>query len=377
MSTRLSHPITATRIAMLESQGFAVEIVGFERPGFYGRLPAQQYTVLGRLRDGSYPMRLPALLRSLGRLRSAMRRNELIYVNGVDVAFAAVISGVFLGKPIVREVPDLETVLVASGIKGRLYRWIDKCIESRCGLLVLTTSGYEIYYREWLRIETPSIVVENKVEPSLVAAWQSALQASAPRQDTARQDTDGTPSPGRPLRLGWFAQIRDPWSLDLVEHLVAEAGDGFKVVIAGVIASNIRDFDQFLERNPTVEYLGRYRHPVDLQGLYARVDLQLACYSPELPDGWSQSCRFYDACAMRTPLVVRAGTADALRVRRHGLGIVLHHKEPMAAAEELARMTIGELQQWRDNMAALAPETYTLNDESASLATALRALPRG
>lgn len=372
VSTRLSHPITATRVEMLEKEGFEIEIVGFERAGFYGRLPSQPFAVLGSLRDGKYPLRILGLLRALKKLRSAIRRNDLVYANGADVALGVVLAGMLLGKPILREVPDVEAVLLSTGMRGSLYRWVDRFIESRCHLLVLTSSGYEDYYRKWLQIDTPSVVIENKVEPALAAAWADCLRDSGPHDDPASM-----PLLDRPLRLGWFAQIRHPWSLDLVEHLVAVAGDRFEVVIGGVVTSDINDFDEFLERNPRVEYLGPFRHPADLEGMYAQVDLQLACYDPEIPDGWSLSCRFYDSCALGTPLVSRADTADAVRVERYQLGLVLHEKDPQAAAEELARITLGEWQLWRDNVAALAPDTYTLSDESARLADAIEALTRG
>ena len=366
VSTRLSHPITAWRIEMLQSCGFEVETVGFERPGFYGRLPPVPYATLGRLRDKAYLRRLPALLRAVPAVRAAIRRCSLVYVNGGDTAFAAIAARGLMRVPVVREVADIDEILVASRLRGRLYRALDRFIERRCRLLVLASPGYRRYYRHWLGLEASNIVVENKVEAALADAWR---RLSA---DDSRHATDaGVPLVDRPMRMGWFAQIRDQWSLDLVEHLVKTAGGRFEVIMAGVVTPDIDGFEQFLRRNPEIDYRGPYRHPEDLRLLYSEVDMQMACYPPEIPNGWSRSCRFYDSCALRTPVVVRAGTADAVPVEQHRIGAVLQQARPQDAANELARLTADDWLAWQSNLDTLSPEVYALSDEGDNLASAL------
>ncbi len=369
VSTRLSHPITAWRIEMLQSHGFDVETVGFERPGFYGRLPSVPYATLGRLRDNAYLRRLPALLRAVPRIRAAIRRCSLVYVNGGDTAFAVIAARGLRRVPVVREVPDIERILLSSGLIGRFYRSLDRFIERRCRLLVLTSPEYRVYYRDWLRLEASSIVVENKVEPGLADVWRR-LAADGSRQATGA----GIPLADRPLKIGCFAQIRDQWALDCLEHLTKIAGDSFEVVIAGVVTPDIEGFEQFQQRNPAIDYRGPYRHPDDLGRLYSEVDMQMAAIAPGLSHDWSRTCRFYDSCALRTPLVVRAGTADAAQVEQHRIGAVLKQARPQDAASELARLTADDWLEWRSNMDALSPEVYALSDEGDNLAAALNAL---
>jgi len=367
-STNISHPFTVGRVEMMEREGIEVECIGYER-GDPPVRPAEQYDVLGHLRKGAYLSRVPSILRDVLALRRAIRRNDLIYVNGADMALVVHVAGMLLGRPVVRDVPDIERVLVMPGLKSRPLRRLDKLLEGRCKLLVLTSPAAETYYRDWIHVRTPVFVLENKVEPNVAEAWRRSLDELG--SCSASQDA---PVVDRPLRVGWFAQLRDQWSLDLVEHLATDFSERFEIVMAGIVGPRIHGFDQFLARNPTVRYLGPFRQIEDLPQLYSSVDISVACVLPELPTSLALSNRFYTSCYFGTPLIVRADTAAGDKVRHHDVGLVLRSSSPRDAAAELASTPLADWLRWKANMQALAPDVYCHTWESPELAERLRAL---
>ncbi len=370
LSNRLWHPSTVRLVEMLTSQGIEVETMGYLRGHPPVRSPAGQHTDLGSVRNSSYYRRIPSMARNSLRIRRAIGRNELVLVDGADVASVAHIAGYRLSKPVVRYVADIERLAVLPGLRARAVRKIDRLIEARCRLLLLTSPDAAFYYRDWLKLDVPVFVLENRVEQSRADAWQ---RWSADAPDEPKDDKDAPP-PARPIRIGWFAQIRDRWSLELIEHLCREFGSKFEVVIAGFVASNIRDFEHFLERNPTVEYLGPFSQVDDLPRLHSRVDMSLAAVSPELPTSVAVSNRYHDSCMLGTPLVVRGGTTVGKRVAKHQIGIVLNQIDPRHAAAELAVIAPDDVLAWRTNMQKLPPEFYLHRDAPAGLAAALRAI---
>jgi len=378
VSTRISLTLSANRYVMLKRQGFDVEVTGWERLGYErpvdtSRLPSGQFSVLGAIRDRSVLGRCLTLLRSLPRLRRLLRRSDLVVVNGgPEIALTVMLAGLLLRRPLVRDVSDVHPVGVGKGLKARLFRMAEKAVAARCRLLVLTSGEYERYIRDWLKADPPVIVVENKLDPELALAWRN-LSANAQGVSQQRRD----PGIDQPLRVGWFGLIRDRWCLELVEHLVQTSGGMIEFVLAGEVDPGLPGFPEFVERNPAVEYLGIFSHPGDMPGLYAQVDMSLACYSPRDPFGWSLSCRYYDSCAFRTPLICRAGTGDAPRVERHGLGIVLRSDRPEDAAEEFGTVTVDDLARWRAAMDALEPAAYAYTGEVETLAGCLKLLAGG
>lgn len=349
---------------MLQRQGHHVEVMAFERDFHHGRSPGWPVTTLGRIRHESYLRRLPALIRSVPKIRSGIRRNQLVYAFNADLAFTALISGLGLGKPIILDVQDIRAIQVARGLKGRMFRRLDKFIVDRCRLLILLTSRYRRYYRDWLNTNTPDIVIDQRVESSRITAHEEDESPAAP----------GVPLDGRPLRIGYFSVIRDPWSLQFLECLSVSSKERFEVVLAGAVSPKIRGFERFLERNPAIEYKGRFRNPDDIPELYGSVDMILACYSPAVPDCWSQSARFYQSCLFRKPLIVRAGTGDADEVDRHQIGLVLSESRPEDAARELGAVTADDWVRWRTNMARLPRHVYSHTGEADELIAALNGL---
>ena len=353
---------------MLQRAGFAVEAIGFDREGRPGGGLACPTSSLGVLPRGKYAGRLLLFARALPRLREAMRRADLLYAFGPDLAGLAFLAAA-RGRgrplvPVVLESPDIRPRQTGAGPASRLLRRLERLLAGRCRLLVLTAADYEIYYREWLRVETPSLLVENKVAPEDAAAFDPSSSTPPP----------GTPFRDRPLRLGWFGLLRDDWSLRLLEALDRDFPGRYEFTVAGAPAPVLPDFERRASRLGGLDYRGAYPQR-EAPALFAGVDLALACYPPGPPHWrWSRSNRFYLACLSRTPPVTRAGTADAAEAEREGLGPLLRDGCPRRAAAALDRITDDDLGGWRRNLGRLPRARYvTTPEDDARVASALGA----
>lgn len=369
---RMDDTRIARRVAMLREAGCAVEAAAFSRDdrAGAGQAPECPVTPLGRIRRGRYAARIPRLLGAARAVRAMIRRHDAVYAFGPDLAILALLAGAGMKRPVILEVADVMRIQVADGWAGRAVRGAERLAAERCALLVLTTAGYLPYYRDWLGVTTPDLIIENKVDAAFAASARNAVpDADAP--------ADGA------IRIGWFGTLQDDWPLRVLEALTAAAPDRFRAVIAGVPTwlgegAAARDaLSRQVAGNPRIHYRGAYRYPDDLPALYGGVDTTMACYSPEIPDGWSQSNRFYEACLFRAPLIVREGCEDAVPVRRNDIGLVLPETDADEAAARILGASAEHWARWRANMAALPPRVYASIDEPETLRRALAELTHG
>ena len=343
----------ARRIDMLKRAGFEVRAAGFERHHAFGRQPDCPLVRLGKLPPKRYLSRLARLLWAAPRVRAAMQESDIVYAFNPDLALLAVVAGAGRNRPLALDVADIKAVQVAKGWLGGAVRAVEKRAVRGCRLLTLTTEGYRGYYRDWLGSDVRIVVLENKLDPEFV---QSTLAhpPAAPEKGLVA---------GGPLRIGWFGRLRDEWTLRVLERLTERCGGGFAAVLAGTPSPFLKGFSGRVAGNAHLDYRGGYRHPEDLPELYGSVDVAMACYPPEIPHGWSQSNRFYEACLFRTPLVVRAGCADAQPVRERDVGLVIDAKGAEAAAAAVAGISREDLYRWRRNAAALPVALFSAADE--------------
>lgn len=354
-------PIMSGRVEMLQEGGFQVEVVAFDTRYFPGQLPNCPLASLGRLHFKPYFFRIAEVLLRLPRIRAAIRHSDIVYAFWLDMGLAAVLARAGLGKPVALEVHDVKRHQVAGGPKGWLVRRVDRFVTQACSLLVLTTTGYYPYYRNWLKVKTPDLVVENKLD----GAFAAAIQAKGIPVAT------GEPPEARPLRIGYFGVLVDEWSIRVLEALTASAPEKFQVVLAGT-SNQIANLTLRVAQNAHMEYQGPYRDPEDLENLYTGVDMVLACYAPTIPYGWSEATRFYKACLFRRPLIVRAGTGSAAAVNRYQIGLVVTEDDVGAAAAAIRGITLARWRRWRTNMAQVPREVYVHTDEADALSRALR-----
>jgi succinoglycan biosynthesis protein ExoL len=372
----IGHPRDSKRIAMLQEAGCRVEALAFERDYHEGRLPTCPVTSLGRIPHGQYLRRAFRLLGALPKIRRALRRNDVAYASGADMALAGIVAGIGLGRPMVLEVGDIRRVQITKGWRGALARSLDRFIARHSRLLVVTAPGFvDGYYRVRLHEGIPSLVVENKLDEA--AMPPPAASASKP----PLRAPDGT---RRPLRIGYFGVLRCDWSWRLLESMATDHPQDFAIVAAGYPMSPA-DLPERAKGLANAEYLGQYKSPQDLPAMYARVDVVWMCYPAPTetdPDWrWAQaicrSNRFYESCYFRTPTIALAGGADGQEVARLGIGPTLGDPSDDAVVQALRAITDGDLLGWRRNLDALPRSVFVYTDEAARLGRALVDIVQG
>ena len=362
---QLTHPYRRTRVTMLRQAGWQVEVMAFRRNHPLKDAPSQDVTILGHIRQGVYLGRLPALLGAIPKVRAALRRSQLVYTFQVDMALLVFLAGLGLGKPLIYDIPYIRAAQTARSLKGRLLRAITRRLAAKSHLLIFTSPSYRHYFYDDEKLQTPWLALENKIETAHAAPFRNSQLA-------VKIDEE------RPLVIGEFSILREPWSLEFLECLNGLAKDKFEFALAGVVSPPVRhSFDRLLERHPNITYQGAYRRFDDVPALYQSADMILACTSPQIPFRWSMPVRYYDACLFRKPLIVRAGTAVADEVEKYDIGMVLHEDSPAAAAKEFSAVTRADWRRWRDNMAALPQHIYIHTDEVEQLGAALKDILNG
>ncbi len=338
--------------------------MGFQREVNQGTTPNHNITYLGIIKPANYLKRVLTLIWSIRKVRSALQRNQLVYVFNTDLALMMIFASLGLRRPIAMEVTDIQPIQTRPGLIGKIVRQIEKFALSQLDLLVLMSTGYRDYYQRWLKSNIPELLVEERIEPSLASVY-------AQHKPVVRS---GMPLGDRKLRIGYYGNIRSRWSLRLLAALCSSSNDRFDVVIAGLVSHKIRHFDDYLQKDNAIRYLGPFRHPEDIPYLYSSVDMILACYSPMIPFGWSQASRYYEACFFRKPLIVRAGTEAARQVESHGIGHIIEDDDPQVAAQSIGSITPERWLRWQQNMAALPPDAYLHDTQPDLLASKLNSL---
>jgi succinoglycan biosynthesis protein ExoL len=362
----LGQPRHAKRIAMLLQTGFEVEAVAFERDYHCGRLPCCPVERLGQIAHGSYLQRILKMINAFPRMRSAMRRNDIIYASGPDMALFALVAGLGLHKPIIIEIGDLTPEQFAKGYRGYMIRALDRFVVNSSRLLVVTASGFvDYYYRKRLKTRTPVLVLENKLE---IPVFDSD-------RITVPVPMKGTPLLDRQLRIGYFGLLRCDWSWKILESLALSRPDDVKIVVAGYPTIPV-DLVERAAKLSNVEFLGEFQSPKDLPALYGNVDLVWGCFpipsdQNDLGWMWARTNRFYESCLFQRPIIVLAGSGDAAEVKRYGIGMIVGGDGIADVTDVLSGIKLDDILRWRENISKVPQRVYLYTTEIEELRKAL------
>ncbi len=356
----VGQPRFAKRIAMMREQGAEVRCLAFERPYHKGRPPDCALEVLGRIPHGRYLFRLRVFLRSIGVIRRRIKDTDVVYAFGLDMLLLGWLASLFLNKPLVLEIGDIRAVQTAGGLKGRLFRVLDKWLVRRADLVVFTAEDfYRRYYQGWLGLRLNHRIIENKID------FPVTPTAPKPLAD------------GDTLVIGYFGVLRCEWSVHALAALADAYPDRLRIKVAGfslLPAALLEDLDR--RANVTVQ--GPYCSPRDLPALYGEVDMIWASYAPIAADDWNlrwaRTNRFYEACAFGRPLVTRQGSNDGKWVAEYDIGLTLDAVEPDQVVTRFKEVSPAVLRRWQENMRALPSPVFACTDEASSLHEAMREL---
>ena len=166
----------------------------------------------------------------------------------------------------------------------------------------------------------------------------------------------------RPLRLGWVGNLRCQRSLDLLCQLADQFPDTLEIRLHGQPArTEIAEFEPVIDARANMTYLGRYRAPEDLAGIYDALDVVWAGDFMEAGYNsvWLLPNRIYEGGYYCTPSIAPAGTETAAWLERHQCGFIID--EPLA--ETLPALVAGLIAD-RSPIAERAAALARLPDET-------------
>lgn len=368
----VGHPRDSKRIKGLQESGFEVSSVAFERPYHSGRPPSCPVTTLGRIENRNYAKRITQYLKALPKIRAEMRKNDIVYALGPDMAALSYIAGLGLSKPIVVEVGDTVPIQRKANFIGKLVRKIESLFMKNYRLLVVICPPFlNIYYRKWLKSDIEAMIIENKVEPDYIKFVTGTKIGT--------EQTDSKPTKIRPIRIGYFGLIREIWSYNVLKQLTLTYPGKFEIVFAGRIIDP-PNLEQDVKNYSDLKYLGEYKSPDDLESIYDSIDLVWICY-PELAADdwnlrWSRPNRFFEACFFKKPIIARAGADYANDVAKFGIGTLINVSEISEVVEHIGRLTELQINEWCVNYLQVPREFYTYTTENSELAAKITSIVR-
>ncbi len=347
-------------------------IDGFQRDGILvdgfamhrGRADRPDWVVadLGETRDNAYLQRLTAIMRGARRAalhRDVLAKAEIFLARNLDMLVTAFwarrLTG--LSTPIVYECLDIHRLMVREDIIGRVLRRAEGWMLKRsAGLWVSSPAFLSEYFQRFQSGRFRAELLENRM---------IAVEGLGPRPEIT------TPPNDRPLRLGWFGNLRCSRSLSLMEQLADTFGSELEIRLRGYPAlGEIPDFEPRVAACRGITYGGRYKAPDDLGALYADVDIVWAgdFMDAGFNSTWLLPNRLYEGGWFACPPIAPVAAQTGKWISERGTGFTV--AEPIDASlpaliEELladrARITLAA-----EGLRALPAETFLQPDGAMS-----------
>ncbi|MGB5847622.1 MAG: hypothetical protein WBH40_03980 [Ignavibacteriaceae bacterium] len=346
-----------------------IQVYAFERKGSYpGKKIDFRMNTLGEITHVSYLKRFVLIVKSINKIRSTVRKTDVVYTFGLDMLFLGWISKQLSFRKnvqLVYEVGDIREILIGKTPINNLARFFEKFLLRYVSVLVITSKAFYTEYFKKVQ-NTKSLryhVVENKLDTDIMSVARS--------QEIAGKDN-------KEFTIGYFGVLRCARTLEILKML-AEKGKGkIKIYLRGLrgIKTQI-EYDQLVNTEGVVNE-GPYVVPDDLSEMYNSVDMVWACYPYQGKETgnwcWAKTVRFYESCYFKKPVFVQTGTEDCKTVEQYGIGICLDLDNIEKTVECILSLSDAEISEWEKNINELPEHMYMYSDEHEKLITLLKKL---
>ncbi len=346
------------RIRCLQDLGVETDIYSFERDYYPSKLRPAEYVSLGSISHGRYYKRLVPLARAMTTIRKAAESADVVYAFGLDILLQAFLAtrGLSRAPKLVYEATDIRSILTQQTPQSVALRWLERFLLRRVHLLVVTSEAFVSgYYQGVQGVQVPYLVIENKL-----------MAEAMPVFTPVSRPNDGV------LRIGYFGHIRCRASWEVLKEVARVSEGRVQVQVAGIL-NDIATAQVDLAATPGMIYRGSFVSPDDLPALYSQVDVSWAAHFHGINNTkWARGNRFYEGCYFQKPMFAQIGTVDGEVVASKGLGVCLDLADKDACVQTVLSTRFSDLDQWRQNIAALPRNMYVLTDEHKRLLEGLR-----
>ncbi len=360
---------TIKRADELIDNGYELTVLGFRRSR-YNRdyQPRWSYYELGRTADGNYLKRLILLIFSFGvviKARGPLRQADWLYARNLDQLLLALLSK-FASRSrakLIYEVLDVQPAFVRPGLRGRIFRWIERMCLKRIELLVVSSPGFvHNYYEPRLGYRGNWFLLENKLHASALP------MLSAARGEIAARNQDRSTYK---WTISYVGLIRGDATIEVMERVARRLPDEVLFKFHGILTTvDPRKFADTIERNPNMVYCGEYVNPRDLGRVYSDADFvwALDLENTDNNSRWLLPCRFYEAGILGLPCLAARDFELGRKIDGIEAGWTFEPPFEEALVAFFRSVTPEEYEERRRRLLSLPPSAFIAGEDVAVLA---------
>ena len=248
----------------------------------------------------------------LSRAHPRLEATDIFWARNLDMLAIAIAArrDVQSHAPVIYETLDIHGALTGEGLKGKLFRTVERRLMRHVNLVVVSSPAFvSEYYDRAHPGHPPTALIEN----TLIADGLPSRPALAPRATG-------------PFRLGWVGILRCERSFQLLQTAAKCFNGELEVVLHGKPApATVPDFDARVEATPNMRYEGPYRSPDDLPAIYGELDSVWAAVTSDAHANaqWLLPNRVYEGGYFGVPALAIKGTETGHFIERHGTGVTV------------------------------------------------------
>ncbi len=353
----ISQPRLIKRIKSFISQGYDVEIYGFDR-GVYNinaQIDGKTIHILGHQQSGKDYM--GKFFRTIKEVRKVLKKyngeDTLFYGTNFTITLSLKLNGC---KNYIYEISD-----VLYGYKRfNLIRWLLKYIDifliRHSMLTVLTSAGFAKFF---FGKNTPKniIIQPNRLDFSFF--------------DKKRPDNI-VPRSIDSLNFSYVGAFRYPNTVFRFARLIGEKYPNHQFHFYGdsIFRNEVIEIANSFDN---VKYHGPFKNPDDLVNIYSNIDIVVACYDTQsINERIAEPNKLYEALYFRKPIIVSENTFLAERVKELGCGFVINATNDHSIISFLNSITRNDLERIYKNIDKIQLEDI-IDDNSTKIISYLKA----
>lgn len=292
----ISQPRCLKRIRGFIDQGFEIEIYGFDR-GVYNinsTIDNHKINSLGPAPSGSgYFQKFFTASKKLKSIFNKERNPKtLYYCFSFDIALVCLFSK----KKYIYEISDLVYGYFKNKLVRRGFRIIDRKLITKSILTVMTSQGFYDYI--FPKKSLKNIIIQ----PNRIDSFFSKNK---------RFNKDVDPNA---IIFSYIGAFRYPNTVFRFAKVIGEKYPEHSFMFFGdsILTSQVKEL---ADKYENVKYFGEFKNPDDLPGIYAQIDLVVACYDIlTLNERIAEPNKLYESMFFNKPIVVSKGTFLEIQV---------------------------------------------------------------
>lgn len=302
----ISQPRCIKRIRGFINAGFEIEIYGFDR-GVYNvnsKIDGHVINILGFAESGK------GYIKKYIYAQKALKKifNKFLHENVIYYAFAfdiALICKMHSKKKNVYEISDLVYGYFNNKFLREIFTQVDRRLVKFSLLTIMTSAGFYKYL--FPKMDQPNVIVQpNRVSNLLYKNERGARHINSDK-----------------IVFSFIGAFRYPNTVFRFAKIIGEHYPRHEFHFYG--DSHLTEQVKVLSKNySNVFYFGPFKSPEDLNGIYEKIDIVVACYDTiTLNERIAEPNKLYESLFFKKPIIVSNNTFLSEQVKQLGCGFII------------------------------------------------------